>query len=554
VSTKSKQNLNGKATKPPRKMARIPVIRKGKIIEKKRPQNKRTVKKPIKEERLKILVLIKPFETVEVKRFHPVVEGLKQFAEVRYWSEDGSILDILKRISWKPNFIFHYDYAESYSYSPRITDLNKVDIPKGCYVLNIDERPEVRRAYIIENNVDLLYAASKDSFLEVYPECEDRFRELPSPIQPDVKEDRKINSKPLTSYTLVQNDYSAVQCAQQLIATIKDYVNMKHLAALIRNGKVPRKKKLKILILIKKFGQTMPKHQHKYDMVRAIRQFAQVSYWHKNGDIRNILKKIKMKPDFIFHYDISWNYAFAPKITNLSKVKIPKGCYVLDIHWRPNERKAYFDKIAKPNLIFSASKYPFLKAFPECNRRFRWAPFAINPNIIRDYKENKDIDFSLMGLLHPPGRYPFRETVLNRMTEVNGFVHFKHPGHHVQTKQGVLINTEYARVINRTKLFFTCGSQLEIPVAKFFEGPGCRALLMAEPNRDILDLGFKDKVNFIACDGENLARKANYYQTNHLERELITQNGYDFIQTHHTNQVRANQFVAAIEELLKRKK
>lgn len=310
-------------------------------------------------------------------------------------------------------------------------------------------------------------------------------------------------------------------------------------------------RRLKVLILVKPFAKTMPKHQHKYDIIKAIEKVADVRYWHKNGDIFDILKKVDIKPDFIFHYDISWNYAFAPKITSLNKVKIPKGCYVLDIHWQKKSRRAYFHKTAKPDLIFSASKYPFLKAFPECKSRFRWSPFAINPIVIKDYKLKKNIKFSLLGLIQP--RYKFRTAVLRRMRKVKGFVNFKHPGHRARARQGLLINDNYAKAINRSQISFTCGSDLKIPVAKFFELPGCNTLMLAEPNRDLKDLGFKDNVNYVACNRKNFYRKALYFQKNNRAREQITQNGYSFIRKHHTNQVRAQQFVAAVKAFLKRK-
>lgn len=315
-----------------------------------------------------------------------------------------------------------------------------------------------------------------------------------------------------------------------------------------------KKRKLNILILIRAFDVRMPKHKHKFDTIRAIGQYANVRYWSANGSILDILKKIDMKPDFIFHYDFSWDYSFAPLITDLPKIDIPKGCYVLDVHWKPHERKYYFDKGGKPDLIFSASKYPFLKVFPECEERFVWSPFAVNTDIIKDYHGNKEIDFSLMGLLRPPGRYPFREEVLKHMNDVIGFEHYIHPGHRARDNRNTLINDRYAKEINRSKIFFTCGSNLEIPVAKYFEGPGCNSMLMAEPNRDIIEIGFIDGHNFVSCHADQIKQKALYYQKNHKERERISQNGYEFIHTYHTNNVRAQQIVATIEDLLRRKK
>lgn len=306
--------------------------------------------------------------------------------------------------------------------------------------------------------------------------------------------------------------------------------------------------RLKLLILTKKFADKMPKHQHKYDMITAIEAEADVRYWHQDGHIDDILGALDFTPDFIFHYDIEWHHAFAPKISGLPSVSIPTGCYVLDVHYAPQIRKAYFNKSGKPDLIFSASKYPFLKAFPECESRFVWLPFGINPNIIKDYGLPKKYRYSLAGLLDP--RYPFRQEALNQMKGEEGFVHFSHPGHTTPQRPGLFINEKYASALNQSMMSFTCGSKLQIPVAKFFELPGCRTLMLAESNRDIEELGFQDGVNFVACNKDNLKAKALYYANEAEEREAVTQAGYDFIQQHHTNQVRAKQFVETVKRYI----
>src|SRR4051812_10079504 len=110
--------------------------------------------------------------------------------------------------------------------------------------------------------------------------------------------------------------------------------------------------RLKILILIKPFGVLYPKHKHKFDMISAIEDFADVYYWHDDGNIQEILLSIPFKPDFILHYDVAWRYRYAPKIVGFEKVDIPKGCYVIDIHYNSKKRYKYFKK-NKFDLIFS---------------------------------------------------------------------------------------------------------------------------------------------------------------------------------------------------------
>ncbi|MBB5148313.1 MULTISPECIES: glycosyltransferase family protein [Ureibacillus] len=318
-------------------------------------------------------------------------------------------------------------------------------------------------------------------------------------------------------------------------------------------------KKLKILILIRQFTKNFPKHKHKFETIKAIEKFADVRYWYRDGNIHDILKQLDFKPDFIFHYDIGWGYVLAPRITGLHEINIPKGCYVIDTHYSPAERRKYFEQ-NKIDLIFSATKSSFLKTHAKYKDKFRWLPFSIDPTIFKDWQLEKDIDFLLIGQLYdrtkktgyqsmtPKGKYPFREAVLEKLRGEKGFVFHPHPGHNASSN--ALVNEKYAKELNRAKIFFTCGSRLQYPVLKYFEAPACKTLLLAEPVPDILELGFKDGENFVACNQSNFYEKAMYYLKNEKERKRITENGYQFIHTKHTNDVRAKEFVQEVQKFL----
>lgn len=319
------------------------------------------------------------------------------------------------------------------------------------------------------------------------------------------------------------------------------------------------KKKLKILILVKQFGDRYAKHKPKFDFLKALENHAEVYYWYKDGHISLILRKLNIQPDFILHYDIAWNHALAPKIDGLDKITIPKGCFIYDIHYDKKLRKDYIDS-NKIDIIFSTTKHPFLNEFPEYKKKFRWLPWSVNPNVIKDWKLKKDIDYLLLGQVYqsdypnktqtPKGRYPFRDAVYVHMRNMPNFVFHPHPGHRVHHKAGLLVNERYAQEINRSKIFFTCGSILNYSVMKFFEGPGCRSLLLAETNRDIIDLGFQDGVHYVACNQSNFLSKANYYLENEKERKRITDNGYKLIHSKHTNDVRAQECIEFITDYI----
>lgn len=319
--------------------------------------------------------------------------------------------------------------------------------------------------------------------------------------------------------------------------------------------------KLKILILIKSFGNSLPKHQPKFDMIKAIEKYAEVRYWHKNGAITDILKTLDFTPDFILHYDFAWRSALSPIITGLGNIDIPKGCFVIDIHYSPQERNKFF-KQNKIDLIFSVTKSRFLQTFPQHKEKFRWFPFAINPTVFKDWSMTKDINFLLMGQVFdrerksrnltntPRGKYPFREEVLVKMRDSKGFVFHSHPGHYAKSTSKAFLNERYSKELNRSKMFFTCGSKFNYPVLKYFEAPASRTLLMAKPVQDLLDLGFEDGVNFVACNEANFQEKAMYYLENEEERNRITDNGYNFIHSRHTNDSRAQQFIKDVQDFL----
>ncbi|HLR09304.1 MAG TPA: glycosyltransferase [Bacillota bacterium] len=322
--------------------------------------------------------------------------------------------------------------------------------------------------------------------------------------------------------------------------------------------------KLKILVLIKPFWM-YAKHKPKFEMIQSLEKYADVYYWYQDGHIKDILKRLKIRPHFIFHYDIAWNYGLAPKIDGLADIDCLKGCFVIDLHWKPEERKRYFRQ-NKIDLIFSATKHPFLKVFPQYKQKLRWLPWAINPAIMKDWKQKKDIDSLLMGLVYinpekkgpfnlpakipPKGRYAFRDAVFNKMKNEPGFVFHPHPGHRVEQSSNLLVNEKYAQELNRAKLFFTCGSRNQaggVAVMKFFEAPACHTLLLAEPNKDIQSLGFVNEKNYIACSTGNLKEKAKFYLNHDSERKRITKNGYTFIHNHHTNDQRAKYMINAIK-------
>src|SRR5690625_3330433 len=99
-----------------------------------------------------------------------------------------------------------------------------------------------------------------------------------------------------------------------------------------------------ILILVRRFDKLYPKHKVKYEFLQALEEFSNVSYHHEDGDILEILEQQKKQPDFILHYHITAQNPVPPDMGNLDKIDNPVGTYVMDAHWKPEQRKEDFKK------------------------------------------------------------------------------------------------------------------------------------------------------------------------------------------------------------------
>jgi len=187
---------------------------------------------------------------------------------------------------------------------------------------------------------------------------------------------------------------------------------------------------------------------------------------------------------------------------------------------------------------------------PELKDKFRWLPFSINPGIFKNWQLQKNIDFLLMGRLAGTW-YPFRNKVLKAMGDMEGFVYHEHPRDGKPKEEEIFTGEKYAREINRAKIFFTCGTEFNYPVVKYFEVPACNTLLIAKGNKDLKELGFVNGKNFVECTDDNFYDLAMYYLKNEEERNRIARNGYNLVHSKHTNSIRAMEFINTVKSYLK---
>lgn len=268
----------------------------------------------------------------------------------------------------------------------------------------------------------------------------------------------------------------------------------------------------------------------------------------QEGDIREIMKAMNFTPDFIYIDDIAKN----KPLYGLDKISIPKGLMYEDLQ-KKQDKFRKFIKINKIDIVFAYYRDAFLRFFPDLKRDLIWVPPFINTKLFKDYGLEKKIDYLLMGSLCKID-YPLRTKIAKEMANMKGFVHHPLPQRKNYTKeeeQKAFIMENYAKEINRAKIFFTDDTVHRYPVFKYFEVAACNTLLLASGSPELEELGFHNKHTFVEINKNNFLEKANYYLHHKEERKVIAKNGYELVRARHTSEIRVKEFVDKIKQFLK---
>lgn len=305
---------------------------------------------------------------------------------------------------------------------------------------------------------------------------------------------------------------------------------------------------LKLLLIAKDTSLFL--NRNYFFLERELSKLCELMVWRHSGEISEILKQISKRPDFILILNDIGNRLY-PIVSGLSNIDIPSGLIVNDAHRFVKARKIFMET-NKIKTFFVVGKTPFLNHYPECKQNQVFLlPHHVNTSIYKDYGLKKDIDFMMLGTVSPA--YPLRKRINNHYKNDSRFVTHSHPGFKHFSKeqeQKLLVGENYARELNRAKVFFTCGSFRNYAVIKYFEVPACNTLLLAPTFPDLEEMGFIPGKHFVDINQKNFAEKAEYYLKNKEEREKITGEGYRFIQNNHSTVHRAEQLIQQIHTIV----
>lgn len=285
-----------------------------------------------------------------------------------------------------------------------------------------------------------------------------------------------------------------------------------------------------------------------HHLLQEVAKLVELTIWYKSGNIQDIIAELAFTPDFVFINE--YGETNSPHISGLAGLSIPFAVALHDLHYQISERTQSLinDRVKH---VFSIGRDKFVEWYPLFKDRLCWLPHHINAEVFRDYRLEKSIDYLMMGAVHPRV-YPLRYKMLETMKGRPGFVYHEHPGYRLFfQKDGAFVHEKYAQEINRSRLFLTCGSQWNYPLAKYYEALACNTLLLAPPCPELHDIGFSPGVNYVAINEEDFLDKACYYLAHENERLTIARQGFEMVHQHHSTVQRAHEMVALIEEILK---
>ena len=111
-------------------------------------------------------------------------------------------------------------------------------------------------------------------------------------------------------------------------------------------------------------------------------------------------------------------------------------------------------------------------------------PHCVDVSVFQDFGEEKTIDILCAGNMNSyyyPFRYRLRCLALDWFRK-RGYtvMALQHPGYSLPPREGTYVGAEFARLLNRAKLVFTCSMRYNYALAKYSEIAACRSLAVAD--------------------------------------------------------------------------
>lgn len=286
----------------------------------------------------------------------------------------------------------------------------------------------------------------------------------------------------------------------------------------------------------------------------TLSQFAEVDYVGPGFDIDKqnitpILLSLTQRPDVIATYGLKYTIPF----TGLADISIPKVHFVCDyLTPKPGFEKAYS---ASYNKLLERDNYDMLfvrntrlvKHFTENGwkkDRIKFLPFSANiQTFFPDPEKERDIDLSVCwsNLINVyPKRPGLTEKAKSLSEDYNVFVGRPHLDAYVDTLQ-------------RSKVNLNSFSQWPGVNMRVFEAMACGSVCLTDKTIDLgTAVNLIDGREFVAYNTEEeFLEKFNFLMARPALCNQIANQAVRTVQNYHSDEVRAEQAVCAIKEMLR---
>jgi len=196
-----------------------------------------------------------------------------------------------------------------------------------------------------------------------------------------------------------------------------------------------------------------------------------------------------------------------------------------------------------------------------------WLPWAVDPSVFRDYGQEKDIDVLCSGVMGGP--YHVRTQLFNAggpyeqyqegrrlpLRGRDGFQWVRRPPEDESASYWPA-GHDYARLLNQSHMCASCCSEYGYALAKVFEIPAARSVLLSDMCSDVAGLGHVAGETMVELSpelgGDPAAIRAFVHDLLADPDDLarIADNGYRLMHERHTVDVRAAHFVERLRCLI----
>lgn len=294
-------------------------------------------------------------------------------------------------------------------------------------------------------------------------------------------------------------------------------------------------------------------------------------------DFTSVMSKCTLDHIDLVCFGTSWErddhpteYDIHPKL-EFSNATIPKALF-LNKEYKKLDRKFEYIKRNRIDIVFTV--HHDYKIWEEkLNVRFVKLPFAIDPNLFRDYGERKIYDLGFSGAFHEK-HSDIRRRIFDRLMArehrrlrlylsawhsgfedsfreraKRQFIRILRPGFTLSTKP--VFGVDYAKLINRCRIYLATTSTFDIVGTRFYEVMACRSLLFCNQT-NVYEGLFEEGVHCVSFESNlsDFSEKLYYYLTHDDERERITSQAYQHVHTHHTWDRRIEDFTRSVRNFL----